>query len=178
MRIFRFDPLAVNPLDIARRDNSEFFVEKIIQHEGDFRKVLTLTFKVRWLHYTDEYDTWEPWKNLRHAAPLHEYLRSIGKAKLIPTSKLDSNSSWTLCSHHQYHLMIPTSFSLSSWSRKFLGWFSQYKSDITDGCSVAPTTHHIACLDKLDPPTLPPFHDFSFFISFEFKIVCVFVCIS
>jgi len=93
MRIFHFDPLAVNPLDIARRDYSEFFVERIIEHNGDFRKVSTLTFKVRWLHYTSEYDTWEPWKNLRHAAPLHEYLRSIGKAKLIPTPKPDSNSS-------------------------------------------------------------------------------------
>jgi RNase H-like domain found in reverse transcriptase/Reverse transcriptase (RNA-dependent DNA polymerase)/Integrase core domain/Integrase zinc binding domain/Chromo (CHRromatin Organisation MOdifier) domain len=93
MRIFHFDPLAVNPLDIARRDYSEYFVEKILEHKGDFRKVSTLVFKVRWLHYTSEYDTWEPWKNLRHAAPLHEYLRSIGKAKLIPTSKLDSNSS-------------------------------------------------------------------------------------
>jgi hypothetical protein len=93
MRIFRFDPLSVNPLDVARRDYSEFFVEKIIEHKGDFRKVSTLTFKVRWLSYTPEYDTWEPWKNLRHLAPLHEYLRVIGKAKLIPTPKLDSNSS-------------------------------------------------------------------------------------
>ena len=93
MRIFRFDPISVNPLDVARRDYSEFFVEKIIEHQGDFRKVSTLTFKVRWLHYTSEYDIWEPWKNLRHLAPLHEYLRVIGKAKLIPTPKPDSNSS-------------------------------------------------------------------------------------
>ena len=93
MRIFRFDPFAVNPLDVARRDYSEFFVEKIMDHNGDFRKVSTLTFKVRWLHYTPEYDTWEPWKNLRLLAPLHEYLRLIGKAKLIPTPKLDSISS-------------------------------------------------------------------------------------
>lgn len=93
MRIFRFDPLSVDPLDVARRDYSEFFVEKIIEHKGDFRKVSTLTFKVRWLRYTDEYDTWEPWKNLRNLAPLHEYLRSIGKDKLIPSPKLDSHSS-------------------------------------------------------------------------------------
>jgi hypothetical protein len=93
MRIFRFDPISVNPLDVARRDYNEFFIETIIEHKGDFRKVSTLTFKVRWLHYTPEYDTWEPWKNLRHLTPLHEYLRSIGKAKLIPTPKLDSNSS-------------------------------------------------------------------------------------
>ena len=93
MRIFRFDPISVNPLDVARRDYNEFFVDKIIEHKGDFRKVSTLTFKVRWLHYTPEYDTWDPWKNLRHLTPLHEYLRAIGKAKLIPTPKLDENPS-------------------------------------------------------------------------------------
>jgi hypothetical protein len=85
MRIFRFDSLSVDPLDIARRDYNEFFVEKIMDHMGDFRKVSTLTFKVRWSRYSPEYDTWEPWKNLRHLAPLHEYLRSIGRSKLIPT---------------------------------------------------------------------------------------------
>ena len=93
MRIFRFDPLSVNPLDIARRDYSEFFIEKIIQHEGDFRKVSTLTFQVRWLHYSSQYDSWEPWKNLRNSAQLHEYLRSIGRAKLIPTPKPGATSS-------------------------------------------------------------------------------------
>jgi hypothetical protein len=93
MRIFRFDPLSVNPLDIARRDYSEFFIEKIIAHEGDFRKVSTLTFKVRWLHYSTEYDSWEPWKNLRNSTQLHEYLRSIGRVKLIPTPKPGAISS-------------------------------------------------------------------------------------
>ena len=57
MRIFRFDSLSVNPLDVARRDYSEFFVEKIIEHKGDFRKVSTPTLKVRWFSYTPEYNT-------------------------------------------------------------------------------------------------------------------------
>jgi hypothetical protein len=87
MRIFHFDPLKVSPLDVARRDYDEFFVEKIVDHKGDFRKVSTLTFKVRWLHYSSEYDSWEPWKNLRNSVQLHEYLTLIGKAKLIPVPK-------------------------------------------------------------------------------------------
>ena len=36
MRIFRFNPLKVDPIDIARHDYNEFFVEKILAHEGDF----------------------------------------------------------------------------------------------------------------------------------------------
>ena len=87
MRIFRFNPLEVTPLDIARRDHGEYFVEKILAHEGDFRKVSTLTFKVRWSKYSEEYDTWEPWKTLRLSTQLHEYLRSIGMENLIPKLK-------------------------------------------------------------------------------------------
>ena len=84
MRIFNFDPLRITPLDIARRDYDEFFVEKIMDHEGDFHRVSTLTFQVRWLTYSSAHDTWEPWKNLRHSDKLHEYLRSIGQQRLIP----------------------------------------------------------------------------------------------
>jgi hypothetical protein len=84
MRIFNFDPLKVQPLDVARHDYDEFFVEKVLRHKGDFRKVSTLTFEVRWLNYSSEHDSWEPWKNLRHSEKLHEYLRLVGKSKLIP----------------------------------------------------------------------------------------------
>jgi hypothetical protein len=84
MMIFNFDPLKVQPLDVARHYYDEFFVEKVLRHEGDFRKVSTLTLEVRWLNYSSEYNSWEPWKNLRHSVKLHEYLRLIGKPKLIP----------------------------------------------------------------------------------------------
>jgi hypothetical protein len=87
LRIFKFNPQKVNPLDVARHDYDEFFVEKVLAHEGDFQKVSTLYFQVRWRAYSPEYDSWEPWKNLRNSEQLHEYLRSIGKAKLIPKPK-------------------------------------------------------------------------------------------
>ena len=35
MKTFRFDPLTTNPVDIARRDYLEFFVEKILEMKGD-----------------------------------------------------------------------------------------------------------------------------------------------
>ena len=77
LRIFNFNPSKVDPLDIARRDSDELYVEKIIRHEGDFRKVSTLKFQVRWATYSPEDDTLEPWKSLRHNEKLHDYLRSF-----------------------------------------------------------------------------------------------------
>ena len=87
MRTFHFNPSTVDPLDIARRDYDEFFVERILQHEGDFKKVSTLFFLVRWRTYSSEHDSWEPWKNLLHSEQLHLYLHSIGKSKAIPKKK-------------------------------------------------------------------------------------------
>ena len=87
LRIFKFNPQKVNPLDVARHDYDEFFVEKVLAHEGDFRKVSTLLFQVRWQSYSPEFDSWEPWKNLRNSEQLHEYLHSIGKSKFIPKPK-------------------------------------------------------------------------------------------
>ena len=87
MRAFHFIPSHVDPLDIARRDYDEFFVEQILEHEGDFKKVSTLHFLVRWRTYSSEHDSWEPWKNLLHSEELHKYLHSIGKSKAIPKVK-------------------------------------------------------------------------------------------
>ena len=84
MRIFKFNQIVVDPLDIARRDSNEFYIEKILAHLGDFKKVSTLTFRVRWMTYTSAFDTWEPWANLRRHVKLHDYLRSINKSYLIP----------------------------------------------------------------------------------------------
>jgi hypothetical protein len=42
MKPFRFDPLKTDPIDIARRDYLEFFVEKVLSMTGDKTKVKTL----------------------------------------------------------------------------------------------------------------------------------------
>ena len=60
LRIFKFNPHNVDPLDVARHDYDEFFVEKVVAHEGDFQKVSTLYFQVRWRAYSTEFDSWEP----------------------------------------------------------------------------------------------------------------------
>ena len=74
MRAFNYDPLVTDPVDIARRDYLEFFVEEILGMTGDMKKLNSLEFHVKWIGYDESYNSWEPWKNLRDVAILHDYL--------------------------------------------------------------------------------------------------------
>ena len=60
MKPFVFDPTVVDPLDIARRDHMEYFIDKILDHRGNIKKRSILQFHVNWLGYTQESNTWEP----------------------------------------------------------------------------------------------------------------------
>ena len=84
LKPFLFDPLKVDPLDIARRDYSEFFVDKIISHRGHTNRRADVQFLVRWLGYEEEDDTWEPYSFLRQVSQLHVYLTANRLTKLIP----------------------------------------------------------------------------------------------
>jgi hypothetical protein len=84
MKPFIFNPLQVDPLDIARRDYLEFFVEKVLDMRGDPRRVTTLEFLVKWLGYDDTHNTWEPYKEVRDVDKLHDYLRTNNLPKIIP----------------------------------------------------------------------------------------------
>ena len=55
---FHFSPTS-DPLDIARRDYLEFFVEEILAHRGNVKKVSTLQFFVKWQGYPDSSNSWE-----------------------------------------------------------------------------------------------------------------------
>jgi transposase InsO family protein len=84
MKPFKFDPSTTNPLDIARRDHLEFFVEKVFGHRGDLKFRKDIEFHVKWLNYDESHDSWEPYAALRDTAQLHEYLRLHKLEKLIP----------------------------------------------------------------------------------------------
>ena len=84
MKPFVFDPLHTDPIDIARRDYLEFFVEKVLDMAGDPKKVTTLKFLIKWLGYDDTHNTWEPWKEVRDVEILHQYLRANNLTKMIP----------------------------------------------------------------------------------------------
>jgi transposase InsO family protein len=84
MKPFLFDPALTDPLDVARRDHMEFFVEAILDHRGNIRRKSTLEFYVKWLNYPDNENSWTPYSHLRDTDQLHEYLRSKNLQRLIP----------------------------------------------------------------------------------------------
>ena len=74
MKEFLYDPSVVDPLDVARRDHMEYFVESIL----DRRHIQSRTsaeFLVKWLNYPDSEATWEPYGGLRDVVVLHDYLK-------------------------------------------------------------------------------------------------------
>jgi hypothetical protein len=81
---FEYDPLYTDPVQIAAKEQEEFFIEAIVAHRGNLNLKSTLEFRVRWLGFDDSSDSWEPWKNLRDTKQLHAYLKSKGLARLIP----------------------------------------------------------------------------------------------
>jgi transposase InsO family protein len=84
MRLFHFDPSITNPIDIARRDYLEFFIEKVIQHRGDVRRRKSVEFLIKWVGFDSSYDSWEPFANFRDTECLHDYLNLKGLSNLIP----------------------------------------------------------------------------------------------
>ena len=58
LRPFIFNPAVSQPMDTARRDYMEFFIEAIKEHRGDIKKLSSLTFLVKWLNYDDYFNSW------------------------------------------------------------------------------------------------------------------------
>ena len=84
LKPFFYDKEKVDPVDIARRDHLEYFIERILAFEGDIKRVSTLRFHVKWLGYDDSHNSWERWKNLMNTEHLHTYLISVNLRHLIP----------------------------------------------------------------------------------------------
>lgn len=84
MKPFRFNPHQTTPTEVARKDYLEFFVEKILNHRGNTKRVGSLEFLVKWATYDETHNSWEPYGNLRKTACLHVYLREKNLVSLIP----------------------------------------------------------------------------------------------
>jgi transposase InsO family protein len=84
MRPFHFDPSITDPLDIARRDYLEFFVEKVLSHRGSPKRKSSLEFLIQWMGYDSSYNSWEPWSNFKETECLHDYLLERNLSYLIP----------------------------------------------------------------------------------------------
>ena len=82
LKPFLFYPSITNPVEVARRDHLEFFVEKVIGMRGDITRYNSLEFHFKWLNYDNTKNSWESWKNLRCA--LDKFLIERNLKKLIP----------------------------------------------------------------------------------------------
>ena len=90
LKPYHYDKNFPSPREVANRERNQFDVEFILDHRGQRSATGTLLkdkleFRVHWLGYSDDYDTWEPWKNLRTNGILHAYLRRKLLHFLIPT---------------------------------------------------------------------------------------------
>ena len=81
---FIFDPLLVDPLQVAAKDYEEYFIDHVIKHIGNPKRLTSLEFYVHWTGYDESEDSWVPWKNIRETEALHIYLRKMNLQKLIP----------------------------------------------------------------------------------------------
>ena len=84
MKPFLYDSTVTDPLDVARRDHMEFFVESVIDMKGDTNSKKSLEFLVKWLNYDAKDNTWIPYADLRDNQHLHDYLNSKDLRRLIP----------------------------------------------------------------------------------------------
>ena len=84
MKPLVFDSALVDPPDIARRDQMEFFIEKISDHRGKLSHRKSLQLFVSWMGYDKSYDSWEPYANLRDSNHFLSYLRETNLTQFIP----------------------------------------------------------------------------------------------
>jgi hypothetical protein len=63
---FRYDPTSgLSPTEVPARNAGEFFIDKIVDHTGNVRRRLEMSFRVHWKGYTPDDDTWQPMKTVR-----------------------------------------------------------------------------------------------------------------
>ena len=73
LKPFVFDAALTDPLDVARHDYMEYFIDKILEYIGNLKKKTETEFLVSWLGYAQEHNSWEPYKALRDSEQLHAY---------------------------------------------------------------------------------------------------------
>jgi hypothetical protein len=86
LRQFNYDPTVTDPRLEANKDKQSFDVEKIISMHGNARsKKSELRFRVRWVGYSEEDDTYATWADLRNNSVLHQYLIAHKMLGLVPS---------------------------------------------------------------------------------------------
>ena len=88
LRRFNYDSTRTDPAEVVLADRSEYLVEAILDHKpkGTPIRSSQLSFRVQWLGFGPESNTWEPWANVRGNIVCHQYCRSHGMTSIIPAS--------------------------------------------------------------------------------------------
>ena len=86
LRPFEYDPLKVDPRQVANVDQDMVDIDTILQHRGDSKRKSNMKFLVRW---SDGDETWEYWSNVRRTAACHKYLEEHGMKSIIPREFFD-----------------------------------------------------------------------------------------
>jgi hypothetical protein len=99
---FKYNPKHTSPLDVARRDLDEFVILEVLEHrytpQTERREKGRMEFLIRWLGYGPEWNSWEPWREVRECKEVHRYLFRVGLENEIPKQfrrdnyDVDSNS--------------------------------------------------------------------------------------
>jgi hypothetical protein len=87
---FNYDPAVTSPRQEALRDNQQWDIDRIVSHEGDFARKSSLLFTIKYLGYSDQYNRVCTWKELYQTIQLKDYLRSIGRIKVLPKNMRNS----------------------------------------------------------------------------------------
>lgn len=75
-------------IELARADDEQWEVEKILAHAGDPKRRMNLDFLVKWKGLDDpSFNSWLEWKELRDNTALHEYLRQTQELKHLAPKK-------------------------------------------------------------------------------------------
>ena len=83
----------IDPAEVARSDDQEWVVEKILEHEcSNPKNISSYQFKVRWAGFTEESDLWLPWSDdpgdpgsgLHNNEIVHKYLIDNNLVKVLP----------------------------------------------------------------------------------------------
>ena len=66
-----------DPVDVARQDYMEFFIERVLDHRGNLKLNTDIEFLVKWLDYDEICDSWEPYPSFS-CLLTREQLATIG----------------------------------------------------------------------------------------------------
>jgi len=92
LKAFNYDEMETDPADVARREAQEFTVDQILQHRGGHPKNSKATFEVlvKWAGYTDEYNSWEGWEQMKNNDIFNRYLyENRMRSVLTPVQKAE-----------------------------------------------------------------------------------------